>query len=195
MRYGRAPGAGGQSGEPPSSITATSQSRARASDVNAKHRRRSSDHDDLRPGKHRLQVDLQRALALTRHRNRDHAVGRSLVELVGLAEEQQPRASVDHRLLRLAHHRRLRARTAEPALHGAVGADDRLRADVARRRRPSPHHRGQRERLAGVGQLDRESQDPDVHAVPSRRLGSPTTPDRGATACRCCARRGARARR
>ena len=112
----------------------------------------------------------------------------------GRPRNTRPRPTVDQRLLRLAHNGRLRARAAEPAFDGSVGSNDRLRSDVPRRRRPSPHHRGQRERLPSRRERNRTGEGVGVH-VSRSPPGSRPTPDREAAACRCCGRRDARARR
>ena len=79
-------------------------------------------------GEERLQVDLHRALALARHRDGDDASSCSrAVELVGRAEEQQPRLAVGQRRQRLPHdgrlartRRRASPRTVPSAEHDAL---------------------------------------------------------------------------
>ncbi len=92
--------------------------------------RRAAHHDEVRGRHDRLDVHLHRALALTRDGDDDHAVGH-VAELLGRAEQQEPRLAVDNRGLRFSDDRRLRARAADPAVDRTGRGDDRPRALLA----------------------------------------------------------------
>ena len=107
-----------------------------------------------------LDVDLQRAIALTRDRHRDHTMGDvHSLEFRLLAEPDEPRLTLLDHIERLADEHRLSAGAADPSVDGAVRGDDRPGAVLARRGRLAPHDGRQGERLPGLHQLERLSHD------------------------------------
>ncbi len=167
--------------------------------------RGAADHHDVRRRQHRLQVDLERALTLAGHRHRDHPFPGPAVQLVGRAEEHQPRVTVLQRLLRLPHHGRLRAGPAQPPHDRAVGEDQGLVPLLARRRATSPHHGGQHEGVPpapGVGgEFEHGARThrlgPGLSAAPRAApwpAGWPPTPGWTSPASPRCAPRGGRGR-
>ena len=77
--------------------------------------RRAADDDEMGSRQHRLDVDLERALALAGDGDHRHALG-DVAELLGGSQQQQSGLAVDDRLLRFAEHDRLGTRPADPAV-------------------------------------------------------------------------------
>jgi hypothetical protein len=141
---------------------------------------RASDNNQVGNGDDRLDVDSQRTLALAGNGHDRHAVSCQLAELVGTAEQQQPRLAGRDNVPSLAQHRRLGTGAADPAAHLAVGGEDRPRARLAGRRPLPPDHRGQRERLTAPRQLRGLFEDlPAIHSrhrqSSARTGGAPDT--------------------
>jgi hypothetical protein len=93
----------------------------------AGHRGIADDHQ-VRHRQHRLDVDLERSLALAGDRDHGHAVRYRRAELFRGPKQQQPGRSLRHHPLCLADHHRLGAGAADPAVQLALAGDDRARA-------------------------------------------------------------------
>ena len=162
------------------------------------HRGRPADDDELRRGEERLEVHLHRPLALARHRHGDRAV-----ELVRGRARRAGRGTA-------AGARRRPARRAPPGPRSARRTRRRASPARCRRRGRSPFDptcpelgarrhttvasTNGRRACVSCDRLGEDARRPSARGAPAP-TGSPTTRGRAAAACRCCARRGARARR
>ena len=182
---------------PPSSMTAMSHSSVRACTVSA-----CTAGD--RPTTTSCGAGRNGSMYTSSAPSLSHAIGAVTVpsrvvvgELVGRAEEHQPRLAVAERVERLAHDHRLGARAADEPVHGAVVEDDALRAQMsgARARAATRRSRARRGDASCVSRTASARTPASISLWAPAPIRSPTRPGRGATACRCCARRGARARR
>src|SRR3954453_20820099 len=117
---------------------------------------------------HRLEGDLQRALALARHRHAHDTLAQRAVELVERAEEQKSRLAGCERVQRLAGQRGCGAGATDEPMDRAVRQDDCLGAHVSRCRRTAPDNRREHER-ASVGAQRRSLVDRVGHRLSYRR--------------------------
>ncbi len=117
--------------------------------------RRAPDRDELRVRQHGFDVHLHRPLTLARDRHGHDAVALVPRELLRRSEEQQPRRAFLERAPSLPDDGGLGAGTAQPPANPPVARDQRRRARLPGRRRTTPHHRGEHERLASRGESRR----------------------------------------
>jgi hypothetical protein len=116
-----------------------------------RHRGTPDDHE-ARAGHDRLDVHLERAVALARDRYDGDAL-RHGAQLLRRAQPQEPWLTIGDRPLCLADDGRLGAGSPDPPVDLAGPRDDGARPLVAGRGALAPDHRRQRELLALPGQL------------------------------------------
>src|SRR3954453_11219769 len=117
---------------------------------------------------HRLEGDLQRALALACHRHAHDTLEQCAVELVERPEEQKSRLARCERVQRLADQRGCGAGATDEPMDRAVREDDCLRAHLSRCRCAAPDNRREHER-ATVGAQRRRLVDRVGHRLSYRR--------------------------
>jgi hypothetical protein len=126
-------------------------------------RRRHAEHEQLRRGQHRFEVDVHAASALTGHGKRCDA--RPPIGSGVRRKRDQFWRGVPDRRCRLARNGRLNAAAAQPAVVPARLGDDGRVAHLRRARRLAPHDDGEDERLALLRQFSGEPQDLGAHVT------------------------------
>ena len=198
-RRARARGAGARSRRPPSSITATSQSSARAWIVSACTAGERPTTTSCGRGEERLDVHLAARLrcrtpSATVIVPSSVVVGRARRAGRGTTSRGSPSPSAPS-----ASRTTVGSAHAPPSQPCTVPSSRTiaLRPQVPGARGAPPHHRRERERADAPASSSTASARTPASISPwtPAPTRSPTRRGRGAAACRCCARRGARARR